>query len=237
VGRAERKRAHAGPASDGARPLRASSGGAPDWRTKPTDRFVLRWIKLNLSARVTVVASRISWVTPAIVTFTSTALAVSAGVLMALGWPWQGAIVAAVSQVLDGVDGQLARVRGHASSGGAFLDSVLDRYGDAALVIGTGIYCLRIGTPVPPWAVAVIAALAVAGSGGISYTSARAAELGIDLGMPTLASKGTRVTVMAIGALGTLLWRPLPLLVLVYLAVHTNAVVVGRLFRASRAGG
>ena len=24
-----------------------------DWKTKPTDRFVLRWIKLNLSARIT----------------------------------------------------------------------------------------------------------------------------------------------------------------------------------------
>jgi CDP-diacylglycerol--glycerol-3-phosphate 3-phosphatidyltransferase len=208
-----------------------------DWRTKPTDRFVLRWIKINLSARVTPLLARIPGARPEMVTIASALLAVGAGVLLALGWAWQASLAAAVSQVLDGVDGQLARKTGRASRGGAFLDSVLDRYGDTAMVVGTVVYCMRLDGAVPGAAVVVVGALALVGSGAISYTSARAAELGIDLGRPTLASKGTRMTVMMLSALGTLLWQLLPMVALAYLAVHPNLVVVSRLARAMRTAG
>jgi phosphatidylglycerophosphate synthase len=206
---------------------------ATGWKTKPSDRSVLRWIKVHLSARVTLLLVRARWVSPSLVTVASFCLAVAAGVVLGLGEGWVAALLAAASQVLDGVDGQLARLSGRVSPGGAFLDSVLDRYGDGALVAGATVYAVRLGLSVPGWVLAVVGILALIGSNSISFSTSRAAELGLDLGRPTLASKGTRTTVMVIAALGTLLWPPLPAVALGYLALHTNAVVVSRLVRTS----
>lgn len=203
-----------------------------DWRTKSTDRFILKWIKLHLSARITLLLVRVPGARPAIVTVTSAGLAVAGGVALALGRAWPAALLAACSQVLDGADGQLARLSARESRAGAFLDSVLDRYGDGAMTVGLVVYSLRFGGVLPDWAIVALGFLGLAGSGSISYSTARAAGLGIDLGRPTLASKGTRMTVMVVGVTGTLLWPPMAVVTLIYLALHTNAVVWGRLLRA-----
>ncbi len=202
-----------------------------DWRTKPSDRFVLRWIKVHLSARLTPHLAGWRWVRPGGVTLTAAGLGVAAGTIYALGHGWLAGCVAALAQVLDGVDGQLARLRGQASRAGAFWDSALDRYADGAMVIGTTAFLGR--EHAAPLAVLIGAGgLALIGSNLISYTSARAEGLGLALGSPTLVSKGTRAAVMILCAWGTLLWRPMPLLGLIYLAVHTNAEVARRLRRA-----
>jgi phosphatidylglycerophosphate synthase len=206
------------------------------WRTKPTDRFVLKWIKLHLAAHVTPWLAGAGWVRPVHVTVASALLGVTAGVLLAVRCGWQAGCVAAVAQVLDGVDGQLARLTQRASRAGAFWDSVLDRYADGALMIGATIYALRVSVGVPAWLVAAAGALALIGGGLISFSSARAAALGIDLGAPTLASKGTRTGVMILAAWATLIWRGAPLLALGYLALHTNVEVMRRLRRARATG-
>jgi len=137
---------------------------------------------------------------------------------------------------LDGVDGQFARITGMESKGGAFLDSVLDRYADGAMVLGMLVYLLRLESlPLSSWLVGLVGFLALAGSGLVSYTSARAESLALSMGAPTLASKGTRTSVMVLCALGTLLWPFLPVAALVYLAVHPNVVVIRRLLRGCRA--
>ncbi|GKT10972.1 hypothetical protein [Desulforhabdus sp. TSK] len=99
-------------------------------------------------------------------------------------------------------------------------------------MIGLIIYLVRLPFPLPPWIILVFGALALIGSNLISYSSARAECLGIDLGKPTLASKGTRTSVMILCAWGSLLWPKIPILALLYLAIHPNAVVVRRLVRA-----
>jgi phosphatidylglycerophosphate synthase len=170
------------------------------------------------------------------VTVTSALLGVAAGFLLAFGYPWQGGIVAAVSQILDGVDGQLARLTGRSSLTGAFLDSVLDRYADLAMVLGTLFYLLSVPLPYPivPAAIFVIGFFALVGSAAVSYTTARAAELGLNFGRPTLASKGTRMTVMVLCAVAASVWEPAPLIALAYVAVHANAAVVRRVVTAAK---
>lgn len=207
------------------------------WRTKPTDRFVLRWIKLHLCAPVTPLLARCRWLPPGAITLAAAALGVSAGAVYALGHAWQAGCIAAAAQVLDGVDGQLARFTGRESRAGAFWDSVLDRYADGALVIGLAVYLGRRG-PSPPisppiWALIVLGALALIGSNLVSYTSARAQTLELSLGAPTLASKGTRTAVTILCAWGSPLWRGLPLVGLIYLAAHTNLEVARRLRRVA----
>lgn len=201
------------------------------WRTKPTDRFALRWIKLRLSAPLTLLLSRLPWLHPAHVTILAAALGVTGGVLFALGCAWQAGCVAAVGQVLDGVDGQLARRSGRATPGGAFWDSVLDRYADGALLAGLTVYLARLPGFGSPALWIALGLLALIGSSQISYTSARAATLGLPLGAPTLASKGTRASAMILSAWATLLWDRAPVVALAYIATHTSLEVLRRLAR------
>lgn len=201
------------------------------WRTKPTDRFILKWIKMNLSARITPRLMAWPWIAPWHITLTATFLGCLAGLVFALGIGWLAGAIAAASQVLDGVDGQHARLTGRVSKNGAFWDSVLDRYADGAMVIGMAVYLIRLPFPLPQGLLVFTSALALVGSNLISYSSARAETLGLDLGNPTLASKGTRSSVMIICALFSFIWPGMPILALVYLAIHPNIEVIYRLLK------
>ncbi|MFH1624398.1 MAG: CDP-alcohol phosphatidyltransferase family protein [Pseudomonadota bacterium] len=205
--------------------------GANSWKTKPTDRFVLKWIKCHLSARITPQLVLVPWLRPWMITISSAILGVLGGTVFALGSAWVAGLIAAVSQILDGVDGQFARLTGRESTAGAFLDSVLDRFPDGAMVIGMVIYVIRLPVSLPLWLLLALGSLALIGSNLISYSSARADCLGIDLGKPTLASKGTRTTVMILCGLGSLIWPSMPIVAVGYLVVHPNLVVANRLIK------
>jgi phosphatidylglycerophosphate synthase len=203
-----------------------------DWKTKPSDRFVLKWIKINLSACITPRLVSLQWLRPWMITLLATTVGIFAGVVFAVGWGWLAGFLAAFAQVMDGVDGQFSRLTGMQSKGGAFLDSVLDRYSDAALMIGLSLYLIRVPVGFPISLLLVMVFLALAGGSLVSYTSARAESLGIPMGKPTLASKGTRTSIIALCGLASALWPPAPLLALIYVAVHPNIVVIRRIFLA-----
>ena len=206
-----------------------------EWKTKPTDRFVLKWIKCYISARIAPHLIRYEWLHPWMITVFSAVLGMVGGIVYALGIAWGAGVIAVCSQVLDGVDGQFARLTERASPAGALCDSVLDRFADGAMVIGMSVYLARLAI-MPLWLLIACGALALMGSNAVSYSTARAETLGIELGRPTLASKGTRSTVMTLCAVGTLIWPSLPVVALVYLVLHPNFVVAGRLIKAFQSG-
>jgi len=154
-------------------------------------------------------------------------LGMAAGCSFAAGWGVLAGLMAGASQVLDGVDGQYARLTGTASSAGAFLDSVLDRYSDGFLVLGLIIFNVQQG--IPGWLLFLVGAFAFIGCGLVSYTSARAESLGIDLGYPTLASKGTRTTLIAMSGILSGFFPYTPMIALCYLVLHTNLTVFHRI--------
>ncbi|HUU56556.1 MAG TPA: hypothetical protein VMW93_04370, partial [bacterium] len=83
-------------------------------------------------------------------------------------------------------------------------------------------------------AVAALAFVAVVASNLVSYSGARAAELGLSLpARPTLAGKGTRTAAMVLGALATPLWPQAPLAALAYVAGHATTAVIYRVAAAS----
>jgi len=73
----------------------------------------------------------------------------------------------------DLVDGRVARASNQVTRFGAFFDSVVDRYSDAALFFGLLVYYSRGGRPF----YVVLAALAMISSVMVSYTRARAESL------------------------------------------------------------
>ena len=83
------------------------------------------------------------------------------------------ALVILLAGFLDMVDGQVARASNQATVFGAFLDSVLDRYSDAALFFGLLVYYARANR----FFYVVLTAVVMISSVMVSYTRARAESL------------------------------------------------------------
>ncbi len=115
-------------------------------------------------------------------------------------WAVAGVLVLAFG-IFDLFDGSLARATGRVSRFGAFLDSTLDRAGEAVVYIGIVAGCLAIDHPLG----AVSAAAAMASAFMVSYTRAKAESLGFApaAGMANvgLAPREVRVVIVAIGLL------------------------------------
>jgi len=80
-----------------------------------------------------------------------------------------GGLLIQISSIVDGCDGEIARLKGLSSAYGAWLDSVLDRWADAAVITGMawGTYH-QFG-----WIIWPLAMIALAGSLSVSYTETR----------------------------------------------------------------
>jgi CDP-diacylglycerol---glycerol-3-phosphate 3-phosphatidyltransferase len=86
-----------------------------------------------------------------------------------------GTLVITAFVFSDNMDGIMARLSGRTSPWGAFLDSVLDRFGDAAIFIGLALWFAGGGDN-DRMAALCLACLALAAI--VSYTKARAESLG-----------------------------------------------------------
>ncbi|GAB4328028.1 MAG: CDP-alcohol phosphatidyltransferase family protein [Dehalococcoidia bacterium] len=162
--------------------------------------------------------------TPNQVTLATTLLALAAGAMVAVGWNIAGGIAIQASSIADGVDGELARLKGMATRFGGVLDAVLDRYADAAMLGGMTVYAVRFeDLPRPE----VVGILALAGALSVSYSRARIeASLGVEPGdwIFGLASRDVRLLVAAVGAVAGLCYWALTVL-----AVASWATVAWRL--------
>jgi len=107
---------------------------------------------------------------------------------------WAGAVLFVVGSILDILDGALARAGGKTTPFGSFLDSTLDRVGEAAMLGAIALVFARDGNEV---ALGFCFA-AVAGSFLVSYTRAKAENLGLrgDVG---IGSRAERVVVITAG--------------------------------------
>lgn len=204
------------------------------WKTKPSDRFVLKFIKKRLSAPVSLALVRAApTVHPLAVTFAGACVGIAGGAAFGLGHAVTGAFLAAVAQIIDGVDGQVARLTDKVTARGAFLDSVLDRAVDFALLFGMLNFCLRRSAGLQlggfmlsqSWIV-LIGCLAAIGISQVSYATARAAALRLEYRRPEYAGKGTRTAVIVICGVLSAVWVHAPLLALAYLALHPNLAVL-----------
>ncbi|MER3418514.1 MAG: hypothetical protein C4343_05335, partial [Chloroflexota bacterium] len=112
-------------------------------------------------------------------------LALAAAATAALGAFVLAGLFVLIGGAFDLLDGALARATGRASRLGAFLDSVFDRAGEAAVYVGLVVGGTGAGLP---W-LAVLAAAAMATAFLVSYSRARAE--GLDLvGERAMASVG-----------------------------------------------
>ncbi len=196
---------------------------------KASDGPVSRWLNRPLSLRLSRLLARTA-VTPNQVTIAAFLLSLLAAALFAAGgYPAlaAGGLLAQAASVIDGCDGELARLKLMGSERGAWLDAVLDRYADGLMIFGLTWHLTGGGGPPAAW-LAGFAALI--GSFVLSYTAGKHDQL-LRRQVPGRQAAGFRmgrdVRLLVIAA-GALLNQVLPALVLI--AVLMNLAGLRRIW-------
>ncbi|MGA3191021.1 MAG: archaetidylinositol phosphate synthase [Candidatus Bathyarchaeia archaeon] len=128
-----------------------------------------------------------------------------------------------LSGFCDALDGVVARLFEEATVFGGFLDSLLDRYADAAVYVGI----IFAGLCDFYWGLA-----AIIGSLLVSYSRARAEAAGFKMESIGLAERAERVLILAVASLVAIFWQPTMVMnaAIILLAVLTNLTVLQRSF-------
>ena len=212
--------------------MSASHSRAPG-RIGQGDSIVPRWAKdagrLLLSPLIWL--AQALHLTPNTVTVIGLLIVVAASVLVAQGMLLAGAAVLLAGSVLDAVDGALARLQGGGTPFGSFLDSTLDRVGEAVLYAGIVGYFLSRPNPTLP---ALAAILALIGSFMVSYSRARAEGIGVSAEVG-LAPRTERLALVIGGIAVAGLGLPVVLVGVLWVIVGlTAATVVQRIWHVWR---
>jgi CDP-diacylglycerol--glycerol-3-phosphate 3-phosphatidyltransferase/CDP-diacylglycerol--inositol 3-phosphatidyltransferase len=142
-------------------------------------------------------------VSPNAVTLVGT-LGVCAGALVFFprGWLLAGVLVITAFVFSDMIDGYMARTSGQISSFGAFLDSTLDRIGDAAIFGGLAMY--YVGPGDSEWRAGLAIYCLTMGS-VTSYARARAESLGMQAKVGIAERSDRLVSILVMTGLADLL--------------------------------
>lgn len=188
------------------------------------ERFRQFWT--NLFAPVADLLLRLG-VTPDAVTLVGT-LGVSAGALVFFprGELWIGVLVITAFVFSDLIDGYMARSSGNSSTWGAFLDSTLDRIGDAAIFGGLVLYFAIHDDML----MACVALYCLVMGSVTSYARARAESLGMQARVGIAERADRLVAVLVVAFFSDVLDLPVLLdIVLWALAVASTVTVVQRM--------
>lgn len=204
--------------------LKAEKALLDSLQGKSNDGPVSRWLNRPISIRFSKVLVNFN-ITPNQISFFSFVLSMIAAGFFAVGNYWflaLGGIIAQFASIIDGSDGEVARLKYLSSDYGAWFDAVLDRYADAFLLFGLTWYVYS--QDLSPWALG-IGFLAIIGSFMLSYTADKYDKL-----MKKRIQKGMRmgrdIRVFLI-FLGAVLNQPY--LVLIVIVVLMNVETIRRI--------
>jgi len=191
---------------------------------KPEDGPVSRLLNRPVSTRLSVAVASLR-PSPDLVSVLALLLGIVAAGVLAGGWGIAGGLLVHLASVVDGMDGELARLQLRARPLGAFFDGIADRLADAAIAAGLGVWALSEGTD--GGLVVWLTVAAVAGSLLSMASKDRIAALGLprpdERGAGhALGGRDGRLLLVAIGAI---LGLPLPTLIAVTLASAISLVL------------
>jgi archaetidylinositol phosphate synthase len=134
-------------------------------------------------------------------------------------WILLATILFLASGFCDALDGVIARIYQQTSVFGGFLDSLLDRYADAAVYAGLIIG----GLCSPVWGLA-----ALVGSMMVSYSRARAEAAEIKMESIGVAERAERMLILSVASIAAIFWIQALNAGIILLAVLSNFTVLQR---------
>ena len=210
--------------------------------SKPADGWVSRRLNRPISSGFLTPLLLRSYpaVTPNQVSVVSFFVALVSAACFFAGQALAGAVLLQVSSILDGCDGEIARLKHLQSKMGDYLDAVLDRYADSAMFAGIGFYALGhvgnqeiLGVTWSPLLITMVTTIALVGHLMVSYTSAKSV-INFNYkyaGKWIAAGRGRDMRLFALFGFGLATYfHPLSAVVgLMLIAAHTNLIVGWRL--------
>ncbi len=146
---------------------------------KQSDGPILRFVNRPISTRITRYLYKSS-LTPNQISFISLLFAIFGACFFLLGGYINlvfGAFLAQTSSVIDGIDGEIARLKFQETEFGAWFDAVLDRYSDAFLLFSLTIYVYLHLSQINVIYVLLIGFFALIGTFMISYSEVKFEDL------------------------------------------------------------
>lgn len=199
---------------------------------KPTDGFISRYINRPISTRISSKLVNYRNIKPDNVSLAGFLICIISAFFFAFGdylTTLIGGILAQLSSVLDGCDGEIARLRYENSKYGEWFDSVLDRFADSALIFGILLGLRGYHTGIDLW---IYGYLALTGSLMMSYTAVKydtwilqKKERHFRFG------RDTRMFMIMTGAIFNVMYY-----LIIVLAVMTNLTSIRRLYLLKRLG-
>lgn len=121
----------------------------------------------------------------------------------------------------DALDGVVARLYQQTTAFGGFLDSMLDRYADAAVYVAI----IISGLCDPLWGT-----VALIGSLLVSYSRARAEAANVRMESVGIAERAERIIILVVASVIAVFWQPATVInaAMILLAILTNLTVVQR---------
>ena len=133
-----------------------------------------------------------------------------------------GGAIAQFASIVDGCDGEIARLKFLSTDGGAWLDRVLDRYSDGFLILALTVHLLRQDFLLR---YVLVGFLAVIGSFAVSYTAIWYDKLIREKNLKVLrVGRDLRIFFVFLGCLFNL-----PFIVIILIAILMNLEAVRRL--------
>ncbi len=208
---------------------------------KPADGLISRYINRRFSLGIfTPLFLKLSkGITPNQVSILSFIVGLISSIFFLIGNAMIGALLIQISSILDGCDGEIARLKHMQSSLGDFVDAVLDRYADGLILFGIFYYSLIeignrkiFGIHWSPLIISTIFALAILGNLMVSYTSAKSVvNFGYRYrGRWIAAGRGRdiRLFQLFIGGMMTYFHPIFALFAVLIIAIQTNVLVLWR---------
>jgi len=209
---------------------------------KETDGIISRYINRKISIRITCfLINRNISVSPNSITLITTIIGIISSII-AYYSPIIGGLLIQLTSIIDGVDGEYARITNRTSREGAFLDSVMDRIVDALIIISYTILVLKNNYFIEPLYIIILAELLLFSSLMVSYIHARGeASLGIKIQLlkPRMyIGRDLRLFLLAISfivlpinmIISILIVTVLTLLQLIYVLIRTFTVLHKKIY-------
>jgi len=194
---------------------------------KPGDGPVSRYLNRPVSTRLSMAVAPLR-IHPDIISAAAFATGLVAAWLLGTGAGIVGAILTSLTSILDGMDGEAARLQDRATPAGALFDGVLDRLTDAAIVAGLSVWAIG-GGMVSPTAGVILAVAATAASMLSMATKDRIVAVGLPaiperrIGFLLGGRDGRLLLVTACALVGRPVWA------LVAVTATAGAALVARL--------